>query len=438
MKNVRVAFEFNDKDKTPVGHSEIRLHWVFDIKMDSLQRKARLVANGNETDPPKDMTYSSVVSRDSVRTFFLIAALNDLDILSADIQNAYLQAPVNKNERYWTKAGTEFGSDKGQPAKIVRALYGLKSSGASFRSHLASTLRGIGFKSCKADHDVWMRPAVKQDGSKYYEYVLCYVDDILVASTNPKDVMNNIEKMYTLKAGSVKEPDLYLGADIRKWYIEGLEEPGKPRWAMSSTNYTKKATVEVERELKAADKRLPTRVTTPLSTGYRPEIDATDELDADQQNYYQGLIGVLRWICELGRLDILTPVSMLSRYLAQARMGHLEQVFHVFAYLKHHERSTMVFDDTEPNFNGSKFKECDWSEFYPDAKEAIPTDAPEARGKSVVTLCFVDADHAGCRVTRRSHTGIILYVNCAPIMWYLRDGNRVLNVTSKRKFKVWL
>lgn len=96
----------------------------------------------------------------------------------------------------------------------------------------------------------------------------------------------------------------------------------------------------------------------------------------------------------------MTPVSMLSRYLVQGRKGHLEQVFHVFAYLKHHERSTMVFDDTEPDFAGSSFKQCDWTEFYPDAKEAIPTDVPEARGKSVVTSCFVDADHTGCRVTR--------------------------------------
>jgi hypothetical protein len=115
---------------------------------------------------------------------------------------------------------------------------------------------------------------------------------------------------------------------------------------MTSTNYTKKAIDEVERELKEASLKLPTKVTTPLSSGYCPEIDARAELDPDKQNYYQGLIGVLRWICELGRIDILTPVSMLSRYLVSARRGHLEQVFHIFAYLKAHERSTMVFDDT--------------------------------------------------------------------------------------------
>ena len=105
------------------------------------------------------------------------------------------------------------------------------------------------------------------------------------------------------------------------------------------------------------------------------------------------------------------PVSMLSRYLVTAREGHLEQVFHVFAYLKAHERSTMVFDDTEPNFDERRFKICDWSEYYPNAAENIPRDMPTARGKPVVMSCFVDADHAGCRATRRSHTGIIIFIN---------------------------
>ena len=70
----------------------------------------------------------------------------------------------------------------------------------------------------------------------------------------------------------------------------------------------------------------------------------------------------------------MMPVSMLSRYLVSAREGHLGQVFHVFAYLKTHETSTMVFDDTEPDFDDRRFKDCDWSEYYPDAVEAIPRD----------------------------------------------------------------
>jgi hypothetical protein len=64
------------------------------------------------------------------------------------------------------------------PVMIVRALYGLKSSGARWRDHMAATIREAGFFNCLADPDVWMRPAVKPTGDEYYEYILCYVDDL--------------------------------------------------------------------------------------------------------------------------------------------------------------------------------------------------------------------------------------------------------------------
>ena len=75
-----------------VGYQEIACHWVFDVKMD-LTRKARLVAGGDMTGPPSRSTYSSMVTRESVRIAFLIAGLNDLDVLAWDIGNAYLNAP---------------------------------------------------------------------------------------------------------------------------------------------------------------------------------------------------------------------------------------------------------------------------------------------------------------------------------------------------------
>ncbi|KAI2502898.1 Reverse transcriptase (RNA-dependent DNA polymerase) [Fragilaria crotonensis] len=152
MKNVMPAFEFIDGDEAPKFYKKIDCHMIFDVKMD-LTRKARLVAGGHQTDPPKESTYSSVVSRDSIRIAFTLAALNDLDVLSADVQGAYLNAPTK--EKVYTIAGLEFGADKvGRPVLIVRALYGLKSSGARWRDHMASTLREGGFVSCKGDPDV--------------------------------------------------------------------------------------------------------------------------------------------------------------------------------------------------------------------------------------------------------------------------------------------
>jgi hypothetical protein len=141
----------------------------------------------------------------------------------------------------------------------------------------------------------------------------------------------------------------------------------------------------------------------------------------------QGLICVLRWISELGRDDILMPVSLMSQYLVSAREGHLQQLalFHVFAYLKQYDRSTMVFDDTEPRYDPRRFASQDWLKYYSDAKEAIPENMPEPRGKPVMMTCFVNADHAGCQLTRLLHTGVILYINQAPIIWYSKRQNTV-------------
>ena len=127
---------------------------------------------------------------------------------------------------------------------------------------------------------------------------------------------------FTLKDGSVREPDMYLGADVKKWYIAESEEPGEVRCAMSSTKYTKQVIADIEAELDAIGKWMPKKFTTPLTSGYRPELDQSHELNADRLIYFQGLIGVLQWICEHGQLDIMMPVSMLSRYLVSAREGH--------------------------------------------------------------------------------------------------------------------
>jgi hypothetical protein len=190
--------------------------------------------------------------------------------------------------------------------------------------------------------------------------------------------------------------------------LEHSDDPGKVRWSLSAADYIIRAVKDVETELEKVGKALPTKVTTPTTADYRPELDRSRELGPDQAMYFAGLIGVLRWCIELGRIDIIVEVSLLSRFLACPREAHMQQAFHVFGYLKKHARSRMVFDETEPTIDQSRFRVVDWSEFYPGAEEAIPQDMPEPRGRSVVTSCFVDSDHAGCRLTRQSHTGVII------------------------------
>ena len=98
MQSIEVAFNvLEEEERIPVGYKKIRCHMVFDVKFD-LTRKARFVAGGHMCDTPSALTYSSVVSRESrVSIAFLISALNNLDILTADVGNAYLNAKPREN-----------------------------------------------------------------------------------------------------------------------------------------------------------------------------------------------------------------------------------------------------------------------------------------------------------------------------------------------------
>jgi len=153
------------------------------------------------TAPPASITYASVVSRESVCIAFVLAALNGLEIEVADIGNAYPNAPTN--EKIVITCGLEFGAQhEGRLAKTVRAQHGLKGSGQAWRSHLPKVLlddENLGFHMCKADNDVWYRPATKPDGTKCYECILVYTDDILCLSMNPKSILDYLDQRFLLK-----------------------------------------------------------------------------------------------------------------------------------------------------------------------------------------------------------------------------------------------
>jgi hypothetical protein len=298
MKNNAIAFKFLDDDTIPIGYQWISCHMVFDIKLD-LTRKARFVAGGHWTDPDPTLSYSTVVTRDSVRIAFLLAALNEVEIKTIDIENAYLNAKAR--EKVYTTAGPEFRPDKqGRPVIIERALYGLKMSGATWHAQLTETLRSMQFVPSMADPDVWMRAACKENGYSYYEYLLVYVDDILILSHNPTPILTCIQQFYRLK-DPASDPKTYLGAFIKPWSI-----PGDVRrlWSMSSSHYIKEALSNLEKHLQDKGLRLAGKPKTPMKTDYRPELDVSPVLNADQANYFMSLIGILRWVVELGRLDI--------------------------------------------------------------------------------------------------------------------------------------
>ena len=280
-----------------------------------------------------------------------------------------------------------------------------------------------------ADPDVWLSPAVKPNGQTYYEYILCYVDDILSVSLNDTSILKSIQVNFKLKDNKIEPPSYYLGAVLRQMDIDG-----KTGWYLSSEKYVKSAVENVEQILQKGGQKLPSKCKTPLSSSYRPELDTSPELKESGLQRYQEVVGVLRWAVELGRVDILLETLMMSTHLALPRCGHLEQLYHMFGYLKANPKQKLYLDPQHPQVDERSFQSYDWYDFYRDAKEAVPGDIPPPRGESVSTHCFVDSDHVGNTVTRSSQTGLLLFVNHAPIVWYSKRQNTVETCTFGSEF----
>ena len=130
---------------------------------------------------------------------------------------------------------------------------------------------------------------------------------------------------------------------------------------------------------------------------------------------------------------------MLSSCMALPRYGRLEQIYHIFAYLKRHHNTETIYDPSEPVIDQTEFLREDWSDsIYATGgavlTEPIPSDAPEARGDGFVMRLFVDADHAGDCVTRRSRTGFLVYIQNSLVHAYSKKQPGVETSSFGSKF----
>ena len=161
---------------------------------------------------------------------------------------------------------------------------------------------------------------------------------------------------------------LYLGAKLRKFTLHN----GVKAWGFSPSKYVNDAIKNMENYLRDEMNglKLPRKAATPFENDYTPEMDTTSELNPKTATFYQTQVGVLRWIVELGRIDIITEASLLASQMALPREGHLDAL-------------------------------QNWTNFYGDVQEPIPPNAPEPAGKEVDIQLFVDSDHAGDKKTRQ-------------------------------------
>lgn len=246
----------------------------------------------------------------------------------------------------------------------------------------------------------------------------------MVISHDPTKIMEGIGSEFEIKNNHFDEPTSYLGAGISKYQLSD----GKFAWSMDSQAYVKEAVRTVKRLLDDDDRDLKTckRKTHsgPLPTNYHPELDTSAFCDEEKASRFRQIIGIYRWAVELGRIDIHVEVAIMSQYQAQPRVGHLEALYLIANYLHLNPLRRIVFDPTTPQIDESAFNTSgDWRDFYGNVREEDPPHMPPPLGNPVTMACFVDSDHAGNKVTRRSHTGIIIFLQNAPITTFSKKQN---------------
>ena len=404
------------KAKVPQGYKRIRAHLVYAVKHDG-RHKARYVADGHLTDIPVDSVYSGVVSLKGLRAMIFIAELNGLQVWGTDIGNAYLEA--NTLEKVCITAGPEFEKLQGHTLIVVKALYGLRSSGLRWHERFSDCMRNEGFFPCKAEPDIWMR-----DKGDHYEYVGVYVDDLAFAMKDPQTFADVLQNKYKFKLKGTGPLEFHLGCNFYR-NDDGI-------LCMAPTKYIDRM---VDNYTRMFNEKPKMNVQSPLEKNDHPELDDSEFLEATGIQQYQSIIGSAQWAISLGRFDIYTAVMTLSSFRSAPRTGHLERAKRLVRYLARFKYGDIKFRTMLPDYTDLPDHNVGWDRtIYHDAAEDLPHDAPTPRGLPILLTRYVDANLYHDWITGRSVTGILTLVNQTPFDWYSGKQPRVETATYGSEF----
>jgi hypothetical protein len=200
-------------------------------------------------------------------------------------------------EQNYIVAGPEFGQLEGHYLIIVKALYGLHTSGLCWHECFADCLCNEGFSPCKAEPDIWMRL-----NGDLYEYVATYVDDLCLGMLDPKSFTDTLQKKYNSKLKGTGPIDFHLGQSFSQ------NEDGEME--ISAKCYVDKM-METYVQLYGEKLR---KASSPLEQNDHLEMDDSPFLGQDETQQFQSLIGAMQWAVSIGRLDIVTAVISLSSF----------------------------------------------------------------------------------------------------------------------------
>jgi hypothetical protein len=402
------AFEYLPKGTSaPHGYQQMRCHFVYDVKSDG-KFKARFCAGGDSVDATGVHSAMTVVETPNTRILFVTAEANGQEVLVGDLSSAYLHAYTK--EKVYFICGPEWGPEReGCVAIVIKAVYGLVGSAHAYHQHVFETMSSKGWKCSEIDSDIWLR---KDAIHNLWEYVAFYVDDFIIVSKDPARIGKELNAIFSVK--EITEPNKYLGANVK--FVEG-------RFRFSSETYLKEVLSQLrgESNIPSFEEKRPEGIrkfNNPMITNDHPEMDDSDLLNEKEKRIYQRLMGILQWMVSLGRFDICYAVSSLSRFNSAPRKGHMQRAIRVFGYLEQTPKKCIEINcndlinlpQMEPDLHEEMKKK------YPDAVEERSSGEPEMLGKALNLTVYADADHAHDQVTRRSITGIIVFIGSTPII----------------------
>lgn len=341
----------------PAGHQAIKCRWVFKIKPANEQEpeiyKARLVAQGfrQRLGIDYDETYAAVAKMTSFRILVALAAAHNTRLTKLDVANAFLESDIDSD--------VYIHPPQGLPQhgffKLKKALYGLKQSPRLFQQTLAAEFRKLGFHPTTSDCCIYVHPHSKTR-------ILTVVDDCVIEGNDEamrQRIEQRLKERFKIKAFNSVE--IFIGIQLKH----------------TSTHITLHQAQFIELLLERFNMEGCKIANTPASAtpqqGYSPPLAPG--------NGYRQLIGSLIYLMAT-RPDICSSVVSLSRHLENPTEAHMQAAKRVLRYLA-----------------GTTHKGVSFRKGHKDNKLVV----------------FSDSDWAGCKETRRSTSGFLVYFAGGPI-----------------------
>ena len=345
----------------------------------------------------------SMVRLETVKIMFTQAPKDGQRVLAADLGNAYLHSYTK--EKVIIELGEEWGEHGGQSVIVRKAIYGLVGSAHAFHQYVAKIMLKLGlFMRSAGEPDVWLRRR-----GNLWDRVALYVDDVVVMSTHPEEVVTLMSSLFCFKFSGAAErylgndvegvttfsPESYIQEQLKTFQREGCDamidrEDGGYTYTASPGEmgnlFMKKY---------------------PLDLFHSLDTDESELLNACQRRSCQSYIGILVWIVQLGHIDICFATQYLGRFTHNPRRGHMEALRTVFGYLKGNPSRFVCINPN--NIVGlptvKEGKQVELQKAYPWALEPHDEHEPEALGSGCELTVLCDASHGDNKMDYRSTSG---------------------------------